>query len=338
MKNRRDFIKTVAAFTSSLMVPIGASGSVNKENRDKFGEILPLRLLGNTGKKVTMLGVGGYHIGWTTERDAQKVIETAIEGGIRFFDTAQSYEDGLSETRYGKFLVPKYRDEVFLMTKTLSENGQVLIKEFNLSLKRLKCDYVDLLQVHSLRTPDDVDQRIENGVIEAMLNILESGKARRIGFTGHQNPLAHLRMLERLHEFPHFSTIQMPINLVDYASQYSFVKSVLPEAVDKGLGVLAMKTLADGRFFASKESRGDVKWKTETPIIPNFINLQEALFFAWSLPVSVLITGAENATMIREKISLAKEFVALSEEERIKLLQKTQMAPNRDQVEYYKEI
>ena len=338
MKNRRDFIKTVAAFTSGLMIPIGASGSGKKENRDKYGEILPLRLLGNTGEKVTMLGAGGYHIGWTTERDAQEVIEAAMEGGIRFFDTAQSYEDGLSEERYGKFLVPKYRDQVFLMTKTLSENGQVLLKEFDLSLKRLKCDYVDLLQVHSLRTPDDVDQRIENGVIEAMLKILESGKARHIGFTGHQNPLANLRMLERLPEFPHFSTTQMPINLVDYASQHSFVKSVLPKAIDKGLGVLAMKTLADGRFFNRKESRGEVKWKTETPIIPNYINIQEALFFVWSLPVSVLITGAENATMLREKISLAKAFVALSEEERMKLLEKAQMAPNREQVEYYKQI
>ncbi len=337
MGNRKDFIKKMAIATTGVMLPWNAIVKGTAVHRDKFGETLPLRTLGNTGEKVTMLGVGGYHVGWTTEKDAQEVIETAIAGGIRFFDTAQSYGDGLSEERYGKFLIPKYRDQIFLMTKTGSD-GPDLQANFELSLKRLQCDYVDLFQIHSLRTPEDVDQRIEDGVMDAMLRILDSGKARYIGFTGHQNPSAHLRMLERLSEYPGFSTVQMPINLVDFASEHSFVKSVLPKVVEQQLGQLAMKTLADGRFFGKKEMRGKLHWETKTPVIPDYVSVKDSLFFAWSLPISVLISGAENAGMLEEKILLAKEFVSLTERERESLLEKTEMAPDREQVEYYKKI
>ncbi len=336
MENRREFLRTMAAATTGLMLPWSVSGNAGTPGRDSLGEILPLRALGNTGQKVTMLGTGGYHVGWTTEKDAQEVIETAIEGGIRFFDTAQSYEDGVSESRYGKYLVPKYRDQIFLMTKTLTANGPDLIKDFDQSLKRLGCDFVDLLQVHSLRTPDDVDERIKNGVVDAMLEIRNSGKARYIGFTGHQNPYAHLRMMERLAEFPFFSTVQMPVNLVDYASNYSFVNDVVPRALDHKLGILAMKTLADGRFFGRKKSKGRVQWETKTPVIPDHVSVRDALFFAWSLPVSVLITGAENARMLKEKIALARDFAGLSDEDRKQLLEKTRNAPDREKVEYYK--
>jgi aryl-alcohol dehydrogenase-like predicted oxidoreductase len=338
MENRRNFIKTMAGATAGIMVPWGTTGGCNRTGSDKFGEILPLRRLGKTGKDVTMLGLGGYHVGWTTEKDAREVIETAISGGIRFFDTAHSYDNGTSEERYGKFLIPEYRDHIFLMTKSTARDGESLREEFDLSLKRLQCDYVDLLQIHSLRSPGDVDQRLENGVVDTALEILSSGKAKHIGFTGHQSPYAHLRMIEKLPDPHSFSTVQMPINLVDYASEHSFVKQVIPEALDHNLGILAMKTLADGRFFNHKETRGRVQWETETPVIPDYVSVKEALFFSWSMPISVLITGAENASLLKEKIELAKEFVEQSDEERAALQQRVEQAPDREGVEYYKNI
>lgn len=338
MENRRSFIKTMAGATAGIMVPWGTIGGCNRIRSDKFGELLPLRTLGKTGQDVTMLGLGGYHVGWTTEKDAQEVIETAINGGIRFYDTAHSYDKGTSEERYGRFLVPKYRDHIFLMTKSTATDGANLKEEFDLSLKRLQCDYVDLLQIHSLRSPDDVDQRLENGVVDSAMEILSSGKAKHIGFTGHRNPYAHLRMIEQLPESHSFSTVQMPINLVDYASEHSFVKQVIPEALDHDLGILAMKTLADGRFFNRKEAKGRVRWETTTPVIPDYVSIKEALFFSWSMPISVLITGAENATMLKEKIELAKEFVEQSDEDRAALLTRVEQAPDREGVEYYKNI
>ena len=145
MHGRRDFLKQLTLLTGSLMLPVSNFAGSNK---DKWGEILPLRTLGKTGEKVTMLGLGGFHVGWTTEKDAQEVIEKAIEGGVRFFDTAESYSDGGSETRYGKYLVPKYRDDVFIMSKSTASDGITAKKHLEGTLKRLKCDYLNLWQVH----------------------------------------------------------------------------------------------------------------------------------------------------------------------------------------------
>ena len=338
MENRREFLRTMAGLTAGVMLPIGWGCRSAGPASDQFGELLPLRKLGNTGEKITMLGVGGYHIGWTTDKDAQEVIETAIEGGIRFFDTAHSYGKGTSEERYGKYLVPKYRDHVFLMTKTQAPDGDSLIREVELSLRRLKTERVDLLQIHSLKNPEDVDERIRQGVMGAIQSIKESGKARFIGFTGHQSPYAHLRMMERLPESPGFSTLQMPLNIVDLASEHSFVRQALPVAIENELGLLAMKTLADGRFFGRKQVNDRVPWETDAPVIPTHISIREALYFSWSLPISVLITGAENKDLLIEKIALAREFVKLSDEEKDQLLEKASQAPDRDKVEYYKKI
>jgi aryl-alcohol dehydrogenase-like predicted oxidoreductase len=338
MENRRDFLKSMAGITAGLMVPVGWGCSGSGSGSDVLGALLPMRKLGSTGEKVTMLGVGGYHVGWTTEKNAQEVIETAIEGGIRFFDTAFSYGPGTSEERYGKYLVPKYRDNVFLMTKSTAPDGETLLQELDLSLKRLNTDFVDLLQLHAFQSPADVDDRISNGVMEAIYSIKESGKARHIGFTGHQSPYAHLRFMERFPEFPGFVTLQMPISPVDYASEHSFIRKVLPVALENKLGMLAMKTLAAGRFFGRTVIDDQVRWETGTPVVPDYISLKEALYFTWSLPVSVLITGAENKTLLQEKIDLAREFTKLSVEERDQIFDKVSPAPDMDQVEYYKNI
>ena len=338
MENRRDFLRNMAGLTAGLMLPVGFGCSGSLSGSDKLGALLPMRKLGSTGEKVTMLGVGGYHIGWTTEKDAQEVIETAIEGGIRFFDTAHSYGPGISEERYGKFLVPKYRDHIFLMTKTTAPDGKTLLEEVDLSLKRLNTDRVDLLQLHAFQSPDDVDDRISNGVIDAVHAVRDSGKARYIGFTGHQSPYAHLRMMERMSEFGGFATLQMPLSIVDFASEHSFVRKVLPLAVENKLGLLAMKTLAAGRFFGSTRIAKEIIWETETPVVPAYLSVKEAIYFSWSLPVSVLITGAENKTLLLEKIELAKEFTKLTEEEKDQILDKASGAPDRGKVEYYKNI
>ena len=326
----------MAGLTASLALPIPVGYGRSLPDEDKFGEILPKRRLGTTGEYVTMLGTGGYHVGWTTDKDAQEVIETAIEGGIRFFDTAHNYANGRSEERYGKYLVPRYRDSIFLMTKTQAGDGKALLEEFELSLRRLKTDHVDLLQLHSLKDPADTENRINNGVIDAIRSIKESGKARYIGFTGHSNPEALIKMMEINPDLKEFSTIQMPLNAIDFLSDHSFVRKALPMALDHNLGVLAMKTLADGRFFGEKLQIDNLKWSTETPLVPNYINIKDALHFAWSLPISVLITGAENKALLLEKIDLAKEFAALTKEQKELIIEKSLKAPDKIQIEYYK--
>lgn len=330
MADRRTFLKSLAGLTAGLSVSNSVFGK-NLEN-DRLGEILPKRKFGRTGEYVTMLGTGGYHVGWTIERDAQEVIEASLEGGVRFFDTAESYSKGVSEERYGKYLTPKYRDLIFLMTKTTGPDAKTVQEHLEGSLRRLKVDQIDLYQVHSIRTPQDVDHRISNGVLDVLLKAKDQGKIKYIGFTGHQNPFAHARLLEQSEQSDLFDGVLMPVNVLD-PSYFSFTENVMPKALDRNLGIMAMKSLADGRFFAKKEQ---ANWTSDDPLIPNYLSIKEAMYFVWSLPVSVLIAGCENATFMHEKIALARSFSKYSEEQRMALIEKVKDIALTGKVEYFK--
>ncbi|MFW5823046.1 MAG: aldo/keto reductase [Tangfeifania sp.] len=330
MANRRTFLKSLAGITAGLS--LSQSAYSEEKTSDRLGEILPRRKFGRTGEYVTMLGTGGYHIGWTTERDAQEVIEASLEGGVRFYDTAESYSSGVSEERYGKYLTPRYRDLIFLMTKSTGRDAKTVQEHLEGSLRRLKVDQIDLYQVHSIRTPQDVDNRVENGVLEFLQKAKQDGKIKYIGFTGHQNPYAHTRMLEQTEENDMMDGVLMPVNVLDQ-SYFSFAENVMPKALDRNMGIMAMKTLADGRFFAKKEEAG---WTSSDPVIPNYMSIKEAMYFVWSLPVSVIISGNENATYMREKIALARSFSKLSENERMALIDKVKDKAQTGKIEYFK--
>ena len=323
-------MKSLAGATAGLTLASTAFG--NEKTSDRLGEVLPKRKLGRTGEYVTMLGTGGYHVGWTTEHDAQEVIEAALEGGVRFFDTAESYSKGRSEERYGKYLTPKYRDLIFLMSKTTGKDAKTVQEHLEGSLRRLNVDQIDLYNVHSIRTPEDVDSRIKEGVLEVLLKAKQQGKIRFLGFTGHQNPFAHTRMLERTAQSDIFDAVLMPVNVLDQ-SYFSFTKNVIPKALKRNMGILAIKSLADGRFFAKKEK---ANWNTDDPLIPNYLSIREAMYFVWSLPITVLISGNENATFMREKIALARSFTKLSESKRMALIDKVKNIALTRKIEYFK--
>ncbi len=339
MKNRREFIKKMAGLTTAIMAPLPwTSGCSSSIDADRLGEILPKRLLGKTKKQVTMLGLGGYHIGWTTERNAQETIETALQGGIRFFDNAESYGPHTSEIRYGKYLTPQYRDLVFLMTKTTAKDAKTAKEHLEASLKRMNTDYVDLWQVHALSSPGDVDDRIANGILDVMQEAKASGKTKHIGFTGHQNPYAHVHMLAETKGNDIFETVQMPINPVDAGNKDSFIGEVIQEAKSRNFGILAMKTLAAGRFFSETIISDEKVWESEDPVVPARIALKDVLNFAWSLPISVLITGAENKSLISEKIDMARNFSKLSEKQRMEIIEKVGDLALNGKIEYYKDV
>lgn len=331
MSDRRVFLKTLAGLTAGVMLSCkNASQTSASPTADPLGDLLPQRLLGSTGEKVTMLGVGGAHIGIADEKTAQEIIETAIAGGVRFFDNAESYRNGGAETKYGKYLTPKYRDIAFIMTKSTARDAATAQQHLDDSLRRMKTDYVDLWQIHAVGSPRDVDERIANGVLEVALRAKESGKARYIGFTGHRDYHAHLRMLERTDAL---ETCQMPVNCFD-ANHKSFINNVLPKLTEKKMGVLAMKTLANGGFFGGDRHfyGGD-----HPKLVPNILSIKEALYFAWSLPISVLITGARDADMLREKIELARSFTEMTEKSRIELVERVANAGyDGGTVEFYK--
>ena len=327
MKDRREFLKYLAGLTASLVIP--TDGFASQTPSDQLGALLPQRLLGGTGEKVTMLGLGGWHIGRMSESEAQKTLDVALEGGLRFFDSAESYQAGGSERRLGKLLVPKYRDKVFIMTKSTATTAAGVRRHLEDSLRRLNTDYLDLWQVHAVTSARDVDNRIANEVFEVMQEAKASGKTRYIGFTGHSNPQAHAQVLRRSKIF---DTCQMPVNIAD-PTYNSFIKNILPQLVERQIGVLAMKTLANGGFFGgSRHGQHGGKPK----IIPDRVSIKEALHFVWSLPVSVLITGPDNAQQMQEKIDLARSYTNMEEEQRQRLIDKVADLAQKGSVEYYK--
>jgi aryl-alcohol dehydrogenase-like predicted oxidoreductase len=231
---RREFMAMLGSCTAALMVPglsygEGNPAAATASHSDRLGKLLPLRKLGSSGAVVTNLGVGGDHVGSASEKDAQAIIEKALEEGVRFFDNAPFYSGGKAEERYGKFLTPKYRDVSFIMTKTLAKNRENALKDLDTSLSRMKTDYVDLWQVHALENPKDVEERVQNGVLDAFLDAQKKGKVRHIGFTGHGSYKAHLEMLEELKKRGvKMAASQMPVNPADPHYE-SFVTHVVPK-------------------------------------------------------------------------------------------------------------
>ena len=329
MIDRRGFLKSLAGLTTGILLSSAcAESDEENSNSDRLGTLLPTRRFGRTGEAVTMLGVGGWHIGDMTEAEAQKTIETALEGGVRFFDTAEGYQTGGSESRLGKLLVPKYRDDVFLMTKTRARDANEAWEHLEGSLSRLNTDRLDLWQVHAVRNPADVDERIENGVLEVMIEAKETGKTRYIGFTGHSSPAAHQRVLEKTDIF---DACQLSMNLTD-VSYESFIEKVVPTLVERNIGVIGMKALANGGFFGGSQHG---RHGTNPKVIPNRVSISEAIRFVWALPVSTLVTGPDNAEQMQEKIDIAKNFTGMEDDERLKLIEKVEDMAGTT-VEFYK--
>jgi len=327
MTTRRHFIKILSGIAAGTVLPLPAISSSTKPVRDKWGELLPQRNFGKTGKAVTILGLGGFHIGKHNDFDAQKTIETAIEGGIRFIDTAESYQSGGSEEKLGKFLTPTYRDEVFLMTKTKARTGKDAQSDLEDSLKRLKADYLDLWLVHSVNSVSDVNSRLEEGVIDVFLNAKQKGLVKEIGFSGHVTPDAILRISEISEEF---AAAMVPVNIVD-PSYNSFINNTFPPLQEKKYGLIAMKTLAGGGFFGGGfEGRA-----RQNNRVIDYINVEEAIHFALSMPVSTLVTGPDNADMLQEKIDYTRSFTGMNEKKQKELIEKVASFANT-KVEYYK--
>ena len=329
MIDRRAFLKSMASLTTGILLSSASTeGGADDAASDRLGPLLPTRRFGRTGEAVTMLAVGGWHIGDMQETEAQKTIETALEGGVRFFDTAEAYQNGGSESRLGKLLVPKYRDDVFLMTKTRARNANEAWTHLEASLSRLNTDRLDLWQVHAVQNPADVDERVENGVFEVMLEAKEAGKTRYIGFTGHSSPTAHQRVLEKTDIF---DACQLAVNLTD-VSYESFIEKVVPTLVERNIGVIGMKSLANGGFFGGTQHG---RHGPNPKVVPNRVSISEAVRFVWSLPISTLVTGPDNAKQMQEKIDIAKNFTGMEDDERQKLIEKVEDMAGTT-VEFYK--
>ena len=282
----------------------------------------PTRTLGRTGVEVSLIGLGGWHLGFKyIDADlATRIIRTAIDNGINFMDNCWDYNEGASETRMGKALKDGYRERVFLMTKIDARTKKDALKQLDESLERLDTDHIDLVQHHEiLRYEDPYRIFDQEGANAALIEARAAGKIRFIGFTGHKDPRIHLHMLEVAKENGfQFDTVQMPLNVMD-AHYRSFEKLVLPELVKQNIGVLAMKTLANGTILES-----------------NTVTAIECLQYAMNLPTSVVITGCESMENLEQALTAARTFKPMTDEQVRNLLAKTARAAARGEYELFK--
>lgn len=323
---RRRFLQLTGSSAVATLLPL-PNLQGQKPLSDRWGELLPQRPFGLIGN-VTMLGLGGFHVGRMTDYEAEKTIETAIAGGVRFFDNAESYVSGEAEIKYGKFLTPKYRDSVFVMSKTKARDAATARKHLENSLTRMKTDYLDLWLLHQVDSVEDLNNRMKNGVYDVFLEAKKEGKVKHIGFSGHTNPDASNYLMDKIGDT--MQANMLPVNLLD-PSYRSFIHNTIPKLTERNLGVIAMKTLAGGAFWGG----GFEGHHKDTDKVINHITIAEALHFAWSLPVGVLVSGPLTAEMFQEKIDLAKSFSYMTESHQQELISKiAHLAGNR--VEYYK--
>jgi aryl-alcohol dehydrogenase-like predicted oxidoreductase len=283
---------------------------------------MPRRTLGRTGEKVSAIGLGGWHLGLkhVDEQLADRIMRTAADRGLNFFDNSWDYNGGESERRMGKVLRDGYRDKVFLMTKIDGRTKKEAMKQVEESLNRLQTDCIDLIQHHEILRFEDPDRIFgEDGAQAALQEARQQGKLRYIGFTGHKDPRIHLYMLEvAARNGITFDTAQMPLNVMD-AHFRSFANMVVPELVKQNTAVLAMKTMANGQILKSQ---------TVTPI--------ECLHYALNLQTSVVITGIDSMDILEQAFEAVRTFHPLSAAEVEAILSKTRSAALRGEFELFK--
>ena len=283
------------------------------------------RILGATGQRVSIVGMGGFHLakpgldGPSTE-DAIRIVRTGIDGGINFCDCAWDYNGGESEIRLGKALRDGYRQKAFLMTKIDGRTAASAMAQLETSLKRLQTDHLDLLQFHEIIRWDDPDRIFaDGGALEAVLKAQQQGKLKYIGFTGHKAPAIHRKMFQvaAQHHF-HFDTVQMPVNVMDSHFD-SFQQMIFPIAQERKTAVMAMKTFGD-TFI--------VDTHIASPI--------ELLHYGMSQPVALVITGCDKMPILQQALEAARSYQPMSAADQQALLARTASIGASGKTEKYK--
>ena len=312
--SRRGFLGFAAASIFLAHTDRNSSGSESRNG-------IPYRTLSRTGEKVSLIGLGGYHLGKQADpQESIRIIRKGLDEGINFLDNCWDYNGGESEIRMGNALRDGYRQKAFLMSKIDGRTKAAAASQINESLRRLQTERIDLLQFHEVIRDTDPDRIFAaGGALEAVQEAQKAGKIRYVGFTGHKSPDIHLQMLATAskHGFT-FDAVQMPLNVMD-AHFNSFETKVLPVLLKNDIGVLGMKPMGDHIILESK---------TATPV--------ECLHYAMNLPTSVVITGCDSLPILQQALDAARSFQPLDSSQVAALLGKTAKAAEAGKFELYK--
>ena len=301
---RREFLQgAVAGTTAAVALP-----SLAAEVKDTVGA-LPMRILGRTNQKVPILGLGTAPLGEgpVGVEEGIKVFSAAIDRGLRYVDTARIY--GNAEEILGH-VIPKRRDKLFVVTKVSTDNGAKAQESLDESMRRLKTDHLDLVHIHSIGSKNIDRVLAKGGVLEYLLKQKESGKIRFVGISGHNRPGNFVRMLQT-------DQIDVMMGVINYADRniYDFESKVLPEAIKRNVGCIAMKVYVGIKGGFRNHRKGYVGCVTEPARMP------QALAYALDLKgVHAAVIGPYTLEQAIQNVEIARRYRPLTEKQRAELL------------------
>jgi len=325
--DRRTFIGTGMAATLAVAAkPVSGQTEKAPVGRDSKGrplpynprtyKAMPTRNLGRTGHRVGIFSLGGQAVVETSDRDmAEAIVNKAIDLGVNYIDTASSYGGGKSETHIG-FIMKYRRGEVYLATKTHDRSYDGSMRLLERSLKRLQTDHLDCWQLHNVQTKAQTDRIFaKDGAIKALEKARDQGIVRFLGITGHYDPFI---LIEAINHYP-FDTLLMAFNAAD-KHQYSFIKHLLPVALEKKMGIIGMKLATRGRMLSTWTPPPlDQQPKRMATNKPGKITMKESLFYNSSFPVSTNIVGCDNPRQVEENVKWASRFTPYNDADIAKL-------------------
>ena len=327
MSNRRNFLKTTGALTAAALTSSALPSAASPAGSPK-PEPMPTRNLGKTGYKVGIFSLGGQAAleHGHNEDVAVPIIERALDLGVNYIDTSSIYggPERWSEQYVGK-VMKRRRNEAFLATKTRERSRDDSWRMLEKSLQLLQTDHIDLWQLHDLGTMGEIEKIwAKGGAMEALLQARDQKIVKYLGITGHYRPDC---LIEAIHRHP-FDCILMAVNAAD-PHHFSFSSELLPLAVEKQMGIIGMKVPARGRILSSwtpppiEQQKHMWEGMVLAPT-PGTLNMQQAMYYALSLPLSTIIVGCDSIAQLEENIQLARDFTPFNQKQLAELTAKAE--------------
>jgi len=303
--NRREFLRRAGCTGAGLALAV-----MQQPLRARQTGELPMRILGRTKEKVSILGLGTAPVGEGPIgiEEGIKIFSEVIDRGVNYIDTARIY--GNAEEILGH-IIPKRRDKLFLVTKVSTDNAAKAEQSLNESLSRLKTDHIDLVHIHSIGGKNLDRVLASNGVLDFLLKQKEAGKIRFVGISGHNRPANFVRMIQT-------DQIDVLMCVMNHADRniYDFESKVLPEAIKRNVGCAAMKVYAGIKGGFRNHRNGSVGCATEPERLPH------AMAYALDLEgVSVAVVGPYTAEQAIQNVQFARQYKPLTQTERDSLLE-----------------
>lgn len=278
---------------------------------------LELRRVGRHGGATTILGLGTRRLAEQGQQATIRMIRDAIDAGVGVIEISPGFAEGRAEHWVATALKDGYREKVQLVWQCAAylRDYKVSMAQLDATLARLKTDRVDVFSFHQVHYDNDPEWIYEHGGLDAAQEAQQQGRVRWIGFHAEKSPHIALKLMARGHAW---DVVLMPLNPFD-GSFRSFEKQVLPEVIRRGGAVVGTKPLAAGAIPRCK-----------------VVKVEDALRYAWSLPVSCVLVGCDDRAVWQKTVKLARTYTPFHAGEMDAVRQKARVMAGDGRFERYK--